>query len=286
MVKEIEELIKNFKGSVSLYACDELNNEIKINENTIVETASAIKLFILIEYYKQIMNKEKSRDDILSYKYDKDYVENGSGIIQFLESGLTITSKNMAILMIIISDNIATNKMIEYLGFENINNTIQELGLKNTKLIAKKLDFNEYTQIGITTAYEYASAYKMLLNSSILTPELCTEIIDILSRQMYNQMIIKELPLSYIDTKGKEGSFINYIASKSGGLGGENAKTVICRNDGGIISTKFGNYITSIFINNFSDYYFYDNNPATILGAKINKILFENFENNHGSFVK
>jgi len=286
MIKEIEELIKKFKGNVSLYACDELNNEIRINENIVVETASAIKLFILIEYYKQIMNNEKSRDDILSYKFSEDFVENGSGIIQFLDSGLNITSKNMAILMIIISDNIATNKMIDYLGFENINNTIKELGLKNTKLIAKKIDFNQYLQIGVTTAYEYANTYKMLLNSSILTPNLCNEIIDILSKQMYNQMIIKELPLKYIDSKGKTDSFIKYIASKSGGLGGENAKTVICRNDGGIISTKSGNYITSVFINNFSDYYFYDNNPATILGAKINKILFENFEKNKGSFVK
>ena len=274
----IKELINEFDGKVSLYITDEKNNIIKYNENEIVESASCIKLFILIEYYNQILKNEKSRDDLISYSIQKDYVENGSGIIQYLQD-LNLSSINMATLMMIVSDNIATNKMIDYLGFDNINKTIKRLGFKNTFLNAKKLDFNEYTQIGITTAYEYASAYKMLLNSSILTPELCTEIIDILSRQMYNQMIIKELPLKHIESKGTEDSFINYIASKSGGLGGENAKTVICRNDGGIISTSIGNYIISIFINNCIDYYYYEDNLAILIGAEINKIIFENFKN-------
>ena len=40
--------------------------------------------------------------------------------------------KNMVILMIINSDNIATNIMIEYLGIENINNTIKSSGFENT----------------------------------------------------------------------------------------------------------------------------------------------------------
>lgn len=284
MEEKIKELIKSFNGNVSVYAVDEYNNELKINENNIIETASCIKVFILVEYYKQIMNGKKSRDDLLTYNYNKDYVENGSGIIQFLDNGLILSSKNMAILMTIVSDNIATNKMIEYLGYENINNTIKELGFINTELIAKKLDFTKYNRIGITTAYEYAKIYKMLLNSEILTPDLCNEIIEILSHQKGNEMIIKKLPLNYLDNKGTEDAFIKYIASKSGGLGDEKAETIICRNDGGIISTKIGNYITSIFINNFTDYYFYNDNPAIILGSEINKILFQNFEKNNGKF--
>lgn len=53
--------------------------------------------------------------------------------------------------------------------------------------------------------------------------------------------------------------------------------------DGWIISTNAGNYIVSIFISNFNDHYFYANNPASLLGANINKILFETFEQNRGS---
>ena len=97
------------------------------------ETASCIKIFILVEYYNQILKGLKSRDDLIKYNKESDYVENGSGLIQYLDN-LTITSKNMAILMMIVSDNIATNKIIDYLGFNNINNTIEQLGFKNTKL--------------------------------------------------------------------------------------------------------------------------------------------------------
>ena len=81
--EKITKLIDDFEGKVCLYAIDEQNNIIKFNENEIVETASCIKLFILIEYYNQILKNEKSRDDLINYSVQNDYVENGSGIICF-----------------------------------------------------------------------------------------------------------------------------------------------------------------------------------------------------------
>lgn len=279
---DIKRLINKFEGDISLYAIDDYNNEIRINENRIVETASCIKIFILIEYYNQILRNKKSRNDMLIYDNNNDYVANGSGIIQYLDK-LTLTSKNMAILMIIVSDNIATNKMIEYLGFDKINNTIKKLGFNSTELVALKIDFEIYNTIGKTTAYEYAKIYKMLLNKEILTSNLCDEIIEILSHQTNNEMLTRFFLPKYLEERGTNEGFINYIASKSGGLGDEGRNDITnCRNDGGIISTKFGNYIVSIFINNFSDHYFYSNNPASLLGAEISKLLFETFEKNKG----
>ena len=278
--EKIKELINDFDGNVNFYISDEKGNELKYNENEIVETASCIKLFILIEYYNQIMQNRKTRDDMISYSPEQDYVENGSGIIQYLEK-LNLSSKNMAILMMIMSDNIATNKMIEYLGFENINNTIKTIGLKNTTLVAKKLDFNIYNSVGKTTAYEYAKAFEMILKKEILTPELCDEIIELLSKQIYNTMIARFLPPLEVELKGTDDAYINYIASKSGGLGDEGRADIEnCRNDGGIISTKAGNYIISIFTSNFADHCFYADNPATILGGKISKMVYDNFKNN------
>ena len=283
--EKIKQLIDNFEGKVCIYITDDKDNIIKYNENEIVETASCIKLFILIEYYNQILKNEKSRNDIINYYAQNDYVQNGSGIIQYLED-LKLSSKNMACLMMIVSDNIATNKMIDYLGFDNINNTIKQLGFKNTFLNAKKLDFNIYNSIGKTTALEYAKAYEMILKKEILTPNLCNEIIEILSHQTKNDMIIRYLPTKYLEEKGSDHAFIKYIATKSGGLGEEGKKDIInCRNDGGIISTNLGDYIVSIFISGFHDHYFYADNPASLLGAKINKIIFEAFEKNNGLII-
>ena len=83
--EKIKELINDFDGNVNFYISDEKGNELKYNENEIVETASCIKLFILIEYYNQIMQNRKTREDMISYSPEQDYVENGSGIIQYLE---------------------------------------------------------------------------------------------------------------------------------------------------------------------------------------------------------
>ena len=240
---------------------------------------------VVLEYYNQILKNEKSRNDIINYSAQNDYVQNGSGIIQYLED-LKLSSKNMACLMMIVSDNIATNKMIDYLGFDNINNTIKQLGFKNTLLNARKLDFNIYNSIGKTTALEYAKAYEKILKKEILTPNLCNEIIEILSHQTKNDMIIRYLPPKYLEEKGSDHAFIKYIATKSGGLGDEGKKDIInCRNDGGIISTNLGDYIVSIFISGFHDHYFYADNPASLLGAKINKIIFEAFEKNNGLII-
>ena len=278
--EEIKLLINDFDGKVHLYISDEKGNIIKHNENEIVESASCIKLFILIEYFNQVLQNKKTREEMINYSPEKDYVERGSGIIQYLEE-LNLSSKNMATLMMIMSDNIATNKMIEYLGFNNINNTIKELGFKNTELIAEKLDFDIYNSVGKTTSYEYARAYEMILRKEIFTPEVCDEIIELLSKQINNIMITRFLPPDDVALKGTDDAYINYIATKSGGLGDSKKEDIVnCRNDGGIISTKVGNYILSIFISDFDDYCFYDDNPATILGGKISKLIYDNFKNN------
>ena len=278
----IQKKINNFEGQICLYANDLKGNIIGFNENDVVETASCIKVFILLEYYRQINDGLKKRDDILVYKPKVDYVGNGSGVLQYLSNNISMTSKNMATFMIIVSDNIATNLMIEYLGFENINTTIKKYGFVNTELLALKLDFNVYNKIGITTAKEYGMLFEKLYNKEILSPELCLEIIEILSKQTKNDMLTKKIPLNVLDSKGSDDAILRFIASKSGGLGGENFITDNCRNDGGIISTIYGDYIISAFINKFNDKYFYSDNIATIAGGEISNMIFDNFICNLG----
>lgn len=160
------------------------------------------------------------------------------------------------------------------------------MGFIKTELIAKKLDFDKFSSIGKTTAIEYAKIYKMLLNKEILNSNLCDEIIKILSHQTKNEMLTRFLPPKYLEQKNTLDGFIKFIASKSGGLSDRGEKNIVnCRNDGGIISTKYGNYIISIFINNFSDRYFYNENPASLLGAKICKEIFDAFKKNNGKLV-
>lgn len=84
---------------------------------------------------------------------------NGSGILCYLSKGIELPILDVATLMMIISDNIATNMLIDYLGIENINRAIKELGCKNTKLYSKfKIGKNE--TFSIMTAKDYGIVWK------------------------------------------------------------------------------------------------------------------------------
>ena len=283
--EKIRNIVSEIPYKVGVYANDLKGNEIKINSDEFFETASCIKLFILIEYYRQINEGLKNRNDILEYN-EYDSISNlNSGIISSLEYGLKMTSKNYAILMIICSDNIATNKLIDYLGIENINNTIHELGFVKTKIF-NRIDFSKYKRLGQTTPYEYALAYNKIINKQLYGEEISNEILDILKKQINNDMLIKGLPLHDVLFKGEVESEIKYIASKSGAIAWETNEIDNVRNDGGIISTQVGEYIISIFISGFNEMYIYYNNEAINIGSKIHKNIYNTYIKNKGCFLK
>ncbi len=127
--------------------------------------------------------------------------------------------------MIIVSDNIATNIMIDLLGIDNINNTCQELGFKDT-ILYNKLDFSKYSKLGTTTPRDYARLFEMIYKEELWSKEASREMLEIFKKQHYNTMLTRDLPQYYLDSENTGDEELIYIASKSGSM---NA----CRNDGG-----------------------------------------------------
>ncbi len=284
--KYLEQFVNDYNYNIGVYVNDLNGNEFKINENMIFEAASCIKLFILIEYYRQIHEGLITREDNLVYtKDDNPKGVANSGVISSLEPELHMSSKNYAILMIIVSDNVATNKLIDYLGIYNINSTIKKLGFNNTKLLGK-LNFTDFKGIGYTTPYEYALAYQKVLKGELFSKEISDEILEILKKQKESDMLIKGMPLHDILFKGTDDSKVKYIAAKSGGIAWSTKEIDNVRNDGGIISTIYGEYIVSIFISGFDEMYFHYNNEAINCGSTIHKVIYKEFISNKGSLKK
>ena len=273
--------IKDLSYDIGFYIKDLYGNEIKYNENKTFESASCIKVFILIEYFRQVFNNEKSIFDYFEYKKEDNIPGLNSGIIGSFDYGLKLTSKDYVTLMIIYSDNIATNKIIEYLGINNINKTIKKLGFKDTYLF-NELNLMKYFKFGQTTPYEYAKVYDMLLNNKVINEEVSKNCLEILKKQKYNDMLIKYLPAMDLLFKGTKDSNIDYIASKSGSIVWIKDEMKNARNDGGIISTKYGDYILSIFISNLDDIRFNSDNKGVEIGSQISKIIYEEFIDNKG----
>ena len=262
--KIINNCTVNFEGKIAVYYDDLKGNVFEINENEEYNGASCIKIYILIELFNQLYKGIKSREDKLKYQ-EKDYVD-GSGVLRYLSKNIELPVLDVATLMMIISDNIATNMLINYLGIENINRTIKELGCKNTKLYSKfKMGENE--TFSITTAKDYGIVWKKIINKELYNENISEEIIEILKNQKYHEMVADGIDDFYKKTDYK---IINYIATKSG-------KYKNVRNDGGIVSTIYGDYILTILIKDFKDEFYMNDEYVYNYGRKISSIIFQNF---------
>lgn len=278
MKEKITKLIESSNYDIGVYIYTPEKVLFSWNQDEEFETASCIELFILVEYFKQVDLGKIKEDDLIEYKKEEKIEGLNTGLIQLLHDGIHLTIKDLATLMIIKSDNIATNKLIKLLGIENINKTIKDLGFEKTKLHSP-LDLLKYLKFGTTSPYEYAKAYEMIYTGKMINKTISKNCLELLKKQDTLDMLQKGLPSWDFVTRGTEESDIFYIASKCGVIiyNGEDMPNV--RNDGGIISTKYQDYIISIFISNIDDLSLDYDNKAIELGGQIGKYIYEEIRN-------
>ncbi len=273
--KRIEAELKSYDGKMSLYADDFKGNRMIIGGEEKFETASTIKTYILACLFDKVKKGEVSLEDMITYK--RSHFVDGSGVIRSLDPGLSLRAKDVATLMIIVSDNTATNMMIDFLGLDDINACIKRLGCKDT-VLHNPIDFEKYDKLGTSTVTDYASIFSRLLKGELIGPKEDAEMIEIFKKQHYNSMITKQFPVALFDDEdcgAEAGAF--WVASKSGSM---NA----CRSDGGIVHTPYGDYVIVMFHKEFSDAMYYPEHPATVFGSKVSKILFERYLALEGRF--
>ncbi|OZV14082.1 serine hydrolase [Tissierella sp. P1] len=266
--------VYNFSGRIGLYANDFKGNIIEINSDDKFETASTIKVFVLAELYKQIHENKINPHKIL--KYEKENYVVGSGILRDLDYGVEMTAKSFATLMIIISDNIATNVLIDLLGIDNINNTCADLGLKDT-ILHNKIDFEKYSKLGTTTPRDYGRFFELLYKKELWSKEVSEEMIDILKKQHYNTILTRDLPQYFLDSENTGDEELISIASKSGSMDA-------CRNDGGIVYTPYGGYVISLFTKDFVDNLYYNDHESYRFGGKVSRLMFDQYISLEGRF--
>jgi beta-lactamase class A len=115
------------------------DDEILFNDQLIFPTGSSIKIPVLIELHKQAAEgKYKLTDQRWVERQDK---VGGSGVIvNFGDHTSQLSLNDLATLMIVLSDNTATNMLIDQVGIANVNRTMDELGLKQIRLRRKMID--------------------------------------------------------------------------------------------------------------------------------------------------
>ena len=129
----IQTVISQVQGTVGVAAKYlKTGREIRHNADTVFFTASTLKVPLLVELYRQVDQGIINPNQRIELA-DSSRVP-GSGVLKELSNGLKPTLYDLAMLMIIISDNTATDYLYDLVSRDNINKTMQQLGLTQTHI--------------------------------------------------------------------------------------------------------------------------------------------------------
>jgi len=192
---KIKEFLKSINGNVSV-VIKNLNNDelIKINQECVFPSASTIKLVIMSELLRQVKENKLNLDQtiILSDKMKT----SGDGILKELNTGHEFTLQEILLLMIIISDNMATNILIDIVGMDNVNRMARKLGLKKTKLQRKMMDSvaAKSGRENYTSAYDMFRILELIYKGENIDKYHSNIMLDILKRQQAGGRLNLYLP--------------------------------------------------------------------------------------------
>ena len=290
LLERIREAAEGFEGVLGVSVKHLGTGEAaSLNGGELFPTASVFKVPVIVALYRQVDAGAVSLDEKVVLR-EEDKVP-GSGILKELSPGLEITLRDLVTLMMIVSDNTATDLVVERVGLENVNATLRRLGLERTRVVAdcrdilfdliglndlpdeeKTLDlFRERARAAVlkgswslgvenndvTTPDEMLRLLEMIVEGEAASRESCDAILETMSRcQTGSYRIGKYLPREKVE-----------IAHKTGSLPG-------IRNDAGVVTLLDGGdrYIISCFTREAADVY-----AAEEAIARASKAVYDHF---------
>lgn len=267
--KKIQQLAASHHGHVALYAKNLTSGEtVFLDSARPVQTASVIKLPLMLQAFEQVKSGKLKLSDPLVLT--KDNQVPGSGILNLLDPGLILTLKDTITLMMTLSDNTATNMVIDVVGLRPTNEMLVHMGLENTyfyKKVFKKAEGpmppdQKQFGLGKTTAEEMAKVMESIYRCQLLDRDLCLQMVTIMRSQQYRAM----LPRYLERTDSSEA--LSAIADKLGALDD-------VRNDVALVFTQRGPIIISIFTYANSDKSWTPENQAEILIGRLARIIVD-----------
>jgi beta-lactamase class A len=200
--RRVRDEAAKFEGNVSLYAKNlDTGAEYSFGGDERVRTASTIKVAVMIEAFARVAEgKAKWTDELVLTKEKK---VSGSGILQEFSDGLHLTLRDAVTLMMVLSDNTATNLVVDVLTADAVNARMQSLGMKETRLMRRiggggeseegKKEENKRFGLGRTTPHEMVLLLEKLERGEIVSPAVSKEMIELMKREQGTDGIWREL---------------------------------------------------------------------------------------------
>lgn len=271
--ERIREKIAGFRGVVSLYAKN-LNSgaEFGIRADERVRTASTIKLPILVAVAQAVAEGKASWDEEIELKAEDKVA--GSGVLHEFTPGRKFLVRDLANLMIVVSDNTATNLLIDRFSADYVNSVMEKLGFASTRSNRKilgdgknlkpnpsglsefgKKEENKKFGIGVSTPREMGRLLELLYKGRIVSAEASKGIIALMRRQQYMDGIGRHLD-------GFE------VASKSGALDA-------LRSDVGLVERKGEVYALALTVDGMPRTDYSPDNAGNVLISELTALLLE-----------
>jgi beta-lactamase class A len=230
-----------------------------------VRTASTIKLPVLCALYDKVARGEVKWDEMLVVR-DADKVS-GSGVLHELTGGARLAVRDVANLMIVVSDNTATNLILDRITADAVNEYMDRLGLRQTRSMRKVrgdgtqlkeasgwskaglMEENRRYGLGATTSREMVQLIEMLAAGKVVSAEASREMLATLERQQYKDGIGRRL-----------GEY--KVASKSGALDA-------LRSDVALVTTPKGRIAMAITVDGMKDVDYSEDNAGLLAIAAL-----------------
>jgi beta-lactamase class A len=261
---QIKTLVGGFKGKVSLFAKNlDTGETYALNADERVRTASTIKIAVMIEAFARVNEgKLKWTDEVILTKEKK---VGGSGILNELSDNLHLTLRDAVNLMMILSDNTATNLVLDVVTADAVNARMESLGFKNIKIMRKVFgggesaagkdpEYKKYG-LGMATPREMVLVMEKLDRGEIISPAASKEMIELMKHEQGRNAIGRSLPEVP-------------LASKYGALDR-------LRSSVGILYTKKGRIAMAISCDDMPETIWSVDNPAYVLMSRLSDVLVE-----------
>jgi beta-lactamase class A len=277
-VNAVQRIIAQHHGKVAVYAHQlNTNQTIAMDADKPVQTASTIKLAMLWTAMREIGLGQATWDEKLTLQPAEGV--GGSGVLHFFDTPLTVTLKDVATMMVIVSDNTATNMMIDRFTTKKVDDNMTALGLDQTWLYKKvskpavgpmPADQKKFG-LGKTTARQISTVMEKIGRCDLNIagqPDVdpakgqaaCKAAIAMLRNQFYRDTIPRYLE-TLDNTETGSG-----IASKTGSLDAT-------RSDVAIIAAKSGPIVLAVYTYENTDKGWSVDNEGEVTVARIAKAI-------------
>lgn len=234
MCGDVTRLAEGVDGRVGVFIQSlETGETFALRGDEIFPTASTIKLALLLELYRQCDGGGLRLSDAYLLQ-PKDLAED-SAIMGNLEPGTRLTLRDLALFTVVVSDNSATNILIDRVGMDRVNATLDGLGLHRTRLRRKMMDAKAAREgrENLSTPRELAQLLTGIHQGKVLGPASGTDLMRLLKTPKdgyLTRLLPDDLP----------------VANKPGSLQG-------VRNDVGIVFVKGRPLVIAVMTSHLRD---------------------------------